>query len=70
MPLELPLHVHAGSPLADVAPERFEDREYASAWKELFTIDSMLEHAVMHPVRHEFQLLELMGEAAVGRRPT
>tara|TARA_R110002126_G_scaffold28577_4_gene95322 strand:+ start:1056 stop:1550 length:495 start_codon:yes stop_codon:yes gene_type:complete len=58
------------SPLANVPPERFEDREYASAWKELFTIDSMLEHAVMHPVRHEFQLLELMGEDAALRSST
>ena len=46
-------------PLADVAAERFEDREYPSRWKTLYSIDAMLEHAVMHPIRHMFQLNEL-----------
>jgi hypothetical protein len=53
--------------LADEPAERFEDREHLSAWKELFTIDSMLEHAVMHPVRHEFQLLKLMGAGSLNK---
>ena len=34
--------------------------EYPSQWKTRYCIDSMLEHAVMHPVRHAFQLDELL----------
>jgi hypothetical protein len=51
-------------PLREVAPERFEGRAYASRWGDPFTIDGMLEHAVMHPIRHTFQLEELLGESA------
>jgi hypothetical protein len=46
--------------LVPVEPERFEDREYPSRWQRLYTIDAMLEHAVMHPIRHQFQLEELL----------
>ena len=47
-------------PLADVPAERFEDKEYPSRWKTLYSMDAMLEHAVMHPIRHIFQLQELI----------
>lgn len=47
------------TPLAGVAEERFEARDFAAPWKNLYSIDSMLEHAVMHPIRHEFQLRAL-----------
>ena len=47
-------------PLADVPAERFEDKEYPSRWKTFYSIDAMLEHAVMHPIRHVFQLNELI----------
>ena len=49
------------TPLVDVPYERFGE-EYKSNWGETFSIDSMLEHAVMHPMRHTFQLQELMAE--------
>lgn len=39
-----------------------ETPEYPSRWKTLYCVDAMLEHAVMHPIRHAFQLEELMGE--------
>jgi hypothetical protein len=48
------------TPLLDVGDEKLETPEYASQWKTRYCIDSMLEHAVMHPVRHAFQLEELM----------
>lgn len=48
------------TPLADVPEARFEDRDHASRWKNLYSIDAMLEHAAMHPARHEFQLRELL----------
>jgi hypothetical protein len=46
-------------PLAEVAEERFADRAYP-IWGVAFCIDAMLEHAVMHPIRHTFQLEELL----------
>ncbi len=49
------------SPLADVDEERFGIPEYPSHWNVRYCIDAMLEHAVMHPIRHRFQLLHLMG---------
>ena len=47
-------------PLRDVTGDRFEGAEYASRWGAKYTVDSMLEHAVMHPIRHGFQLDDLM----------
>jgi len=45
--------------LAPVTDDRLESPEYASRWKTRYCIDAMLEHAVMHPIRHGFQLEEL-----------
>jgi uncharacterized damage-inducible protein DinB len=50
-------------PLVNVPEEKFGPHSYISNWGEAFSIDSMLEHAVMHPIRHEFQLKELMQQA-------
>jgi hypothetical protein len=47
-------------PLTDVPEELFYKPEYAAPWKPNYCIDAMLEHAVMHPIRHHFQLNELM----------
>ncbi len=49
-------------PLADVEEKAYGPESHLSNWGELFSIDSMLEHAVMHPIRHEFQLRELMAK--------
>ena len=49
-------------PLKEVAPEKFEDKVYKSNWDVDYCIDAMLEHAVMHPIRHEYQLKNLMNE--------
>jgi uncharacterized damage-inducible protein DinB len=48
------------APLQGVPDEMLETPEYRSRWKTLYSIDAMLEHAVMHPIRHAFQLEELM----------
>ena len=48
------------TPLQAVGDERLETPEYQSEWQSKYCIDSMLEHAVMHPIRHAFQLEELM----------
>jgi hypothetical protein len=51
-------------PLREVADEQLETPEYPSRWQTRYAIDSMLEHAVMHPIRHAFQLDELMKDVA------
>ena len=48
------------SPLREVSNEQLETPEYPSRWQTRYCIDSMLEHAVMHPIRHAFQLDELI----------
>jgi len=50
------------APLLDVGDERLETPEYPSRWKTRYCIDAMLEHAVMHPIRHAFQLDELLNK--------
>jgi len=47
------------TPLAAVPEERFGE-EYPSRWKTIYCIDAMLEHAVVHPMRHAFQLRRLL----------
>lgn len=55
-------------PLAGVEEERFEATAYPSNWGPPYCIDAMLEHAVMHPIRHRFQLEELMTAKPLPRR--
>jgi hypothetical protein len=47
-------------PLCDLPEERFFDRVYTSRWEVEYCIEAMLEHAVMHPIRHEFQIINLI----------
>ena len=58
--LEHVLERWRAGPLREVADEQLETPEYPSRWKTRYSIDSMLEHAVMHPIRHAFQLDELI----------
>lgn len=46
-------------PLVELPGESFE-LEFEAAWGPVYCIDAMLEHAVMHPIRHTFQLRNLM----------
>lgn len=48
------------APLKEVPNNALETPEYPSQWQTRYCIDSMLEHAVMHPMRHTFQLDELL----------
>lgn len=50
------------TPLVDVGDDRLLAPEYPARWKTRYCIDAMLEHAVTHPIRHAFQLEELMGK--------
>jgi hypothetical protein len=47
-------------PLREISGEQLEAPEYPSRWRTRYSIDAMLEHAVMHPIRHAFQLDELI----------
>ena len=47
-------------PLQEVSDDQLETPEYPSRWDTRYSIDAMLEHAVMHPIRHAFQLDELI----------
>jgi hypothetical protein len=49
-------------PLRDIEEERFHQPTYTSRWGVEYCIDAMLEHAVMHPIRHEFQLRRIMDQ--------
>ena len=48
------------SPLRSIDTEKFFVPVFKSNWEVDYCIESMLEHAVMHPIRHEFQLRNLM----------
>jgi uncharacterized damage-inducible protein DinB len=48
------------APLAGIPEQSFHSPTYESRWGVHYCIDAMLEHAVMHPIRHEFQLSNLM----------
>ncbi len=49
------------TPLADIPEEpAFWKPLYKSEWEEEYSINSMLEHAVLHPAVHRFQLIELI----------
>ena len=59
--LEHVLERWRGGPLREISGEQLETPEYPSPWQTRYCIDSMLEHAVMHPIRHSVQLEELIG---------
>lgn len=50
--------------LTGLPASRVEDKAYVSNWGAPMTIESMLEHALVHPIRHTFQLEELMAREA------
>jgi hypothetical protein len=49
-------------PLAAIDEKTMSFPTYKSRWDMDYSIDTMLEHALVHPQRHEFQLEEMMGE--------
>jgi uncharacterized damage-inducible protein DinB len=49
-------------PLAEIQEDKFHTKTYTSRWGTDYCIDAMLEHAVMHPIRHEFQLRNLINQ--------
>jgi hypothetical protein len=53
------LHKRWLRPLRHIPEERFGE-VYESRWGVDYCIDAMMEHAVMHPIRHTFQLRNLL----------
>jgi hypothetical protein len=51
-------HVLAGwdGPLCSLDQRTLDQRTFESSWGVPYCIDAMLEHAVMHPIRHTLQL--------------
>ena len=47
-------------PLAEIDEERASRPSFKSRWGMDYSIDSMMEHALVHPIRHTFQLEELL----------
>jgi uncharacterized damage-inducible protein DinB len=54
-------------PLAEIPEDKFHKPTYTSRWGVDYCIDAMLEHAVMHPIRHEFQLRYLITNKSKNR---
>jgi hypothetical protein len=48
--------------LAPVRPEQLDGVEARSRWGVSYSVDAMLEHAVMHPLRHAFQIEAWLAE--------
>lgn len=53
-------------PLAGLTEERAYAPAHVSRWGPPYCIDAMLEHAVMHPIRHTRQLRRLLSERSTG----
>lgn len=47
-------------PLIDIEEDRFYKPSFLSNWGSEYSIDGMMEHAVMHPIRHAFLLKNLL----------
>ncbi len=50
--------------LALVAPEEVDPQVHRTRWGDLMSIDMLLEHAVVHPMRHRIQLERILAEHA------
>jgi hypothetical protein len=48
--------------LAPLGNEQLSPKQYVSRWGEPHTIEQMLEHAVVHPMRHRIQLERIIAE--------
>ncbi len=46
--------------LASVTPEEVDPQVHRTSWGDLMSIDMLLEHAVVHPMRHRIQLERIL----------
>jgi hypothetical protein len=52
-------------PLSHLPASAFDAGGHEAWWGAPYSVDAMLEHAVMHPLRHEWQLRKLSGRGAI-----
>jgi hypothetical protein len=50
------------TPLTEVRGKEFYFKTYTSYWRTEYCMDAMMEHLVLHPMRHRLQLLQLLGK--------
>jgi len=48
--------------LAEITDEEREPQVHRTRWGELMSVDMLLEHAVVHPMRHRIQLERILDE--------
>lgn len=53
--------------LAEVSTEELEKQVHRTRWGELMSVENLLEHAVVHPMRHRIQLERIL-EAGPAQR--
>jgi uncharacterized damage-inducible protein DinB len=46
--------------LADIITEELEPQSHRTRWGELMSVENLLEHAVVHPMRHRIQLERIL----------
>ena len=51
------------APLIEIPEERFFTPQHTTRWGSHLPVEALLEHAVVHPMRHRLQLLELLALA-------
>jgi len=53
--------------LAAITVEELEPQAHRTRWGELMSVENLLEHAVVHPMRHRLQLERLLEASAAAR---
>ena len=46
--------------LAEISNEELEPQVHRTRWGELMSVENLLEHAVVHPMRHRIQLERIL----------
>ena len=53
--------------LAEITPEELESQTHRTRWGELMSVEMLLEHAVVHPMRHRIQLERILEGSKAAR---
>ncbi|MEW5983134.1 MAG: hypothetical protein AB1806_12310 [Acidobacteriota bacterium] len=53
-------------PFRSLPEDAFYEPQYRTRWGNYYPVEALLEHAVVHPMRHRLQLEDLMGDAGAG----
>lgn len=53
--------------LATVTTEELEPQKHRTRWGDLMSVEMLLEHAVVHPMRHRIQLERILEQASRAR---